>query len=303
MLRLTLLLGAITALGCATRSEQDPWDRSWKSDAEMWQTLAEWRELDLGRFLEWREMNPRDRTRLRHALPPTQGVLQDWYLWSFLEANPPWLLICQASRMCSIPGSAWVTLYRYDLDGKPIDPEVSFHIYSRTDLRDVRLNYSESLNGAYLVVESGHYFSTFTTPVRRDFCGLVDRRILPIRSETSDGDIVRPNYGSGSVVGPTVSWKSVGEILAHLESDSPIEQLAALHLLSGYHRRAYGAFDAVEVPPPGEVVFLAAGDARVIARLEELGESDLRWVREAAELALDPRIVGSTHPQQSPERR
>lgn len=303
MLRLTLLLSVITATGCATPTEQDSWDPWWESDAEMWRTLAGWREVDIVQLLDSGDMNPRDRARLRRALPPTQGFSQNWYLWGFPNAEPPWLLVCQASHLCSIPGSAWVTLYRYDLEGKPIDPEASFHTYNRTDLRDVRLNYSASLNGAYLVVESGHYFSTFTTPVRRDFCGLVDRRILPIRSETSEGDIVRAHYGSGSVVGPMVPWRSVDQILTHLESDSPIEQLAALHLLSGYHRRAYGAFDAVEVPPSGELVFLAAGDARVITRLEALTESDLRWVREAATLALDPRVVGSTHPEQSPERR
>lgn len=227
---------------------------------------------------------------LKQLLPKRnyQGF-RPWYLLSGGTEERPHYLLCEVNDIGEHPGSTPIRLTEFDGSGKVV-AESTFDTGWRCYLTGgVNL---ASLRGAGDVVILGT--DNWPGPggyiQGRQYYAKVGERFDLIRVEDTDGEAVRNRYYVNHFRhGPLPPAQTAPQWEADLLSADRMKVLRALVWLGGSHRSPKPkSHPQDESREDVELVRDVRSRPKVIAGLNKLAQGSDRWVREQAQLALNP---------------
>jgi hypothetical protein len=187
--------------------------------------------------------------------------------------------------LMSIPGDARLRVHVFDAQGKRLSNS-EFTCGWRIEVTGVKRTRVPELDRNILEVGSGPVING--RDVARQYYALAGDAVVLVRLEDSKGRPVKNIFDvPGHAIGPAPAGRTAAEWERALNSDDPAEALSALMWVGGRRPDVKRPLPWAGVEELKEARFANAVRARpsVQELLRRLGDSDNRWVREAAEMA------------------
>jgi hypothetical protein len=220
-----------------------------------------------------------------------------WTVWDFGKmGGPNYYLLLDGHRLPVHPGTTYAYLTVLDDEGTVISESVVVTGW-RCYLYHPWL--MEAPDGGYplLAMRTGIFGVGNGPDWGGQYYAWDGKRFELVRLEDTHGAAARNNYfRPGDTCGESPSERTEEEWVADVTSDDRVRVLRALVWLGGHHWDLKGEEkkspnEIWESEAEVELVRRVRANGKVIARLRELSESDDSWVREAAQLAADPKDV------------
>jgi hypothetical protein len=229
--------------------------------------------------------------RLMPNVPPRRPMgLYSHQVWEFPNNANPRVVLFEADRFVPHPGSTRIRITVFEDSG--IVAKSAFDTGHRCYMSGVSLQERGNGEEPLVVVESG---SMLGPNWEKQFYARFGDRFDLVRLEDPEGKASRNRYDvTHFACGPAVPNQTESEWEADLASADRLRVLRALMWLGGSHLRLQQGDERErwhESPEHIQLVGNLRANPNVIARLKELVRSDDPWVRDAAELAADQRII------------
>ena len=255
-----------------------------------WQTLLQFKDQNL------RTLKEQEIAVLRQAINSLTGSSENKFLVPQLFSNvtnsdgESRYVLVQESPLVFIPGSSGLRIDVFTLEGKLLNSS-EFDSGWRISLESMEFKQINGLRGDVLEVKSLPFINGQN--IGRQYYSLVDERLLLIRLEDTEGQLIRNYYTAPNhTIGLTHLGWSMNEWEGKLNSNDVAEVLAALTWIGGDHL-------SPEAGDPG-YVHEEMADARMAADLKAsetvktivkgLMKSDHAWIRKAAKLTAESSV-------------
>jgi hypothetical protein len=216
-----------------------------------------------------------------------------WYVWEWKKVGrPPICVLFDANTSLPHPASTRIRITMFDPSGKALS-ETAFGTGHRCYLRDVVVVASVNDDAYPLICLETGLGGGPGPDIGKQYYGLLGSHFVLVRLEGSEG-FARTNryFAEHFRCGPEMPQQSAEKWTADLRSKDPLKVLRTLVWLGGTYSvpGVHKTEDvAAEVLQQASLVKLVRERDDVTARLKELANSKDRWLREAAELALNPK--------------
>lgn len=233
-----------------------------------------------------RTWNPMDwLTHLRAK--PSSGLTRSWYLWRVVDGQGrSRLVLFQATPPWYMPGDSSARIFVFDVDGR------------RLSNCDFSTGWRITIENARWLEDSGHGFPCLVVCSAPDLGGpdlasqyyaFFEDSFILVRIEDNTGAIVPVDYRSPNYIGPSVPGRTAQQWEAALRSSDRAEVLRTLVWLGGHHSDPAFRGDGVTVERFEQASLVLEARARPGLRqaVEDLANSEDRWVREAARQARE----------------
>ena len=260
-----------------------------EANGTAWQTLIRFKDQD------FRALNAQELVVLQESINSLTGGSENKFLVPRLFSVVPnsigdsRYVLVQESPLMFIPGGCGLRIDVFTLDGKLLNSS-EFDSGWRISIESMRFKKVSGLRGDVLEVQSRPFING--RYIGRQYYSLVGERMLLIRLEDTNGQLIRNFYSSPNhTIGVTHLW-SMYEWEGKLKSTDPAEVLAALTWIGGDHLS----------PAEGDPGYVHEdlADARIAADLKEsktvktivkgLMKSHHPWIRNAAKLAAESNV-------------
>lgn len=213
-----------------------------------------------------------------------------WYFWEFkkTEGQRHYLLF-EADNTGPHPGFTRIRLTLLDKRGR-LNSETTFHTGWRCYLQDVKLVPATKTSFSMIALETDSWLGPDSS---KQYYAWIEDRFDLVRLEKSNGSATRNNYYVKHFrCGPPLPKQTESAWETDLVSGDRLKLLRGLLWLGGRHwdlragdqpDKQHEEFDDIRL------VRNVRARKKVIARLNELTKSEDPWLREAAELALNPK--------------
>jgi hypothetical protein len=243
------------------------------------------RTRTLTEFLDAQDAISRDERRV------SLGPLRPWFVWVLHTGfSNTHFAVFEGRSLRMIPDDSGATVHLFDSAQK--------YLYSN----EFSVGWRMELDTTNLILEPSvgqEIIEVLVKPTRerqkvpgRELFGFIGMRLALIRLETSADEIYRNIYLYPNLtIGPPVPNRSASQCEASLKSDNPVEVLETLAWLNGTHldiSKAMPQFvQEVEHESDYDASLFAAVWQRpgVQTALDELAQSKIEWIRQAAVLA------------------
>jgi hypothetical protein len=213
-----------------------------------------------------------------------------WYSWELKKTEGQLhYLLFEADNTGPHPGYTKIRLTLLDKRGR-LNSETTFHTGWRCYLREVKLAPATKANFPMIALETDSWLGP---DYSKQYYAWIGGRFDLVRLEGSNGNAVRNRYYVKHFqCGPPLPKQTETEWEADLVSCDRLKLLRGLLWLGGCHwdlhagdqpNNQHEEFDDIRL------VRNVRARKKVIARLKELTKSEDPWLREAAELALNPK--------------
>ena len=234
-----------------------------------------------------------DKTELKAALsvhlPDRQEFWpgpEPWHLWRHeLSSDRLGFVLFEGQHIFEIPGTSSAAVHVLSRSGAVLG-STEFSTGWRIDLQGATYRNHAEL-GRIIEVASAPVING--ADVRRQFYGIMGNRVGLLRLEDRAGNLVLNSYSNPNhTIGPLPPERTPEEWEDSLDSDDPPVALESLTWIGGYHRRDLNPPPANALVEDTTVATLAADvrkRVRVRQTIARLSESDITWIREAAQAA------------------
>jgi hypothetical protein len=214
-----------------------------------------------------------------------------WYVWEFPNKGQPALVLFEVDNTGPHPGSTGIRINVFD-KAKNARTESVFWTGHRCYMRAVTLEKQKDNQNPLIVLETG--LGPGPGPnVPKQIYARVGQRFDLIRLEDSEGKATRNSYYVNHFAcGPQAPKQTEAEWEADVLSADRNRVLRSLIWLGGRHWEGKPPDESEKQHEPAEQIKLVRSvraNKKVADRLRELVASEDRWLREAAELAANPK--------------
>ncbi|MHC4660445.1 MAG: HEAT repeat domain-containing protein [Planctomycetota bacterium] len=216
-----------------------------------------------------------------------------WYIWRVRIRNKKRIVLFDAKPTNMIPGASKAVIWVFNEFGKTVATSHIFVGY-RTFLDNAGL-IEEGFDGLPVVEVKSSPGPMGHNAASQFYTFLGDKTVLA-RLHYPDGTLMRNFYTSSRYIGPRLPERTADEWEEALMSDDPVEQIRTLAWLGGTHLGPRGRMRENDKDFYKEAIKLAymvtdlLGRESVKKRLKELLGAENEWIKDAANLALDPKF-------------
>lgn len=189
------------------------------------------------------------------------------------------------SNPMMIPGNCGLRIQLFNLQGKHLK-SISFNSGWRMDVNDVKVEFIPELNREVIVAQTSRVING--RDVAKQYYGLVNEEIFPIRLENSEGKLIQNIYfASNHTIGQKMSPRLINDWEKNIKSNDIVKILASLVYLGGEHSDRRFEKLLPKISSEAELVDEVRSNQVIKTTILELSNSENKWLRDSANFVLN----------------